>query len=129
MILAFVAALFLEGLDAFKRDLVFFFFVEDETVFFAAIGFFLFDAFFVLTTFLVFVLTVFFVTVFLVFFGLLFDPSTVRLPAAFLFAVGVPVTAFFLDFVFTLTLELLVDFFDFTVFFAVFFVLVAIVTP
>ena len=90
-----LSTLFLEGLDAFKRDLVFFFFVEDETVFFAAIGFFLFDAFFVLTDFLAFVLTVFFATVFLVFFGLLFEPSTVRLTAAFLFAVRAPVTAFF----------------------------------
>ena len=66
---------------------------------------------------------------FFAFFGLLFARSTVRFPAAFLIAVPEPVTAFFLDFVFTVTLELLVDFFDFTVFFAVFFALVAIVTP
>ena len=89
----------------------------------------MFDAFFGLAPFLAFFLTDFFVTVFLVCFGLLFDLSAVPLPAAFLFAVRAPVNAFFLDFVFTLTLELLVDFFDFTVFLAVFFVLVAIVTP
>ena len=71
--MAFVADLFFAELVAFRRDLVFFFLVEDKTVFFVAMGFFLFDSFFVLTTFLAFVLTVFFVTAFLVFFGLI-DP-------------------------------------------------------
>ena len=109
-------ALFLEGLDAFKRDLVFFFFVEDKTVFFAAMDFFLFDAFFCTSYLFSFCIKGFFRYGLFIFFWFAFltldSPLNCYLPLCSSPACN----RFFLDFVFTLTLELLVDFFDFTVF-------------